>query len=337
MIDDELDWLVMERPSRAVTHTSTARARTALLDHIEASTTPLPAVGAPLRRRRPGRRSSVLALTGIAAAAAVALLATGAFSGGSHVLGTQAASAAPLARLSAKVSQSPPPIGDATLVLRHHQLANGHAFTGADLYTDDGRYFYATTREGLPATITGNEVQDDGSIQRELAAAVAALDAPLATARETMANAAFDPTANVAALMAQGEKTAAAKITGLKAAGITPQVHHLTPEQHTDGMIWSNCLDALIAGAGRPDVRAGVLRLLSTIDAVSVEHSTTDGRPTLDIRSHVFPDGYEERLVIDADTGMPIRFIGSDPGQSPPGVVVDYRVTRVTTADIANG
>ena len=39
---------------------------------------------------------------------------------------------------------------------------------------------------------------------------------------------------------------------------------------------------------------------------------------------------------IDADTGMPIRFIGGDQGQTP-SVVVDYQVTRVTTADIANG
>ncbi len=336
MIDDELDWLVLERPTRALTHTSTARARAALLDHIEATAKALPPPVAPIRRRRPGRRQSILALTGIAAAAAVALLATGAFSGGAHVLGTQNASAAPLARLSAKISQSPAPIGDATLVLRQHQLADGHDFTGADLYTDDGRYFYATTREGLPATINGNEQQDDGSIQRELAAAVAALDAPLATARETMANATFDPNADMAALTAQGEKTAAAKIAALKNAGVTPEVHHLTPEQHTNGMIWTNCLDALIAGAGRPDVRAGVLRLLSTIDVVSVEHTITDGRPTLDIRSHVFPDGYEERLIVDADTGMPIRFIGGDQGQAP-SVVVDYQVTRVTTADIANG
>ena len=43
------------------------------------------------------------------------------------------------------------------------------------------------------------------------------------------------------------------------------------------------------------------------------------------------------RLIIDAETGIPITFIGSDPGQSPPGVVVDYQVSRVTTADIANG
>jgi hypothetical protein len=118
---------------------------------------------------------------------------------------------------------------------------------------------------------------------------------------------------------------------------VSVPVHHLTPEQHTNGMIWTNCLDALIAGAGRPDVRAGVLRPLSTIDAVTVERTTTDGRPTLDIRSHTFADGYEERLVIDAETGMPIQFVGSDPGQSPPGVVVDYQVTRVNTADIANG
>jgi hypothetical protein len=165
-----------------------------------------------VRRRRPGRRSSLLALTGIAAAAAVALLAPGTFSGGSHGVGTPDASAAPLVQLSTKVSQSPPPTGDATLVLRHHTLANGHSFTGADLYTDDGRYFYATTRAELPATITGNQQQEDGSIQRELAAAVAAVDAPLATARETMANAALDPNVKLSVLIAQGEKTMADKI-----------------------------------------------------------------------------------------------------------------------------
>jgi hypothetical protein len=47
MIDGELDWLATERPSRALTHTSTSRARTALLEHIEASAKPLPPAVTP--------------------------------------------------------------------------------------------------------------------------------------------------------------------------------------------------------------------------------------------------------------------------------------------------
>ena len=32
-----------------------------------------------------------------------------------------------------------------------------------------------------------------------------------------------------------------------------------------DNRVWIGCMDALLAGAGRPEVRSGVLFLLSTI------------------------------------------------------------------------
>jgi hypothetical protein len=146
-----------------------------------------------------------------------------------------------------------------------------------------------------------------------------------------MAIAPLDPNVDPKALRSSAEATAQAKLKAVESVA-TPQ----TPEQHENGEIWSNSLDALIAGSGNPEVRAGVLRLLSTIPTVTVEHTVTDGRPTLQLTSRVFPDGYQEQLVIDAETGSPIRLIGGDIGQ-PPAVVVGYSVSRVTLADIANG
>ena len=67
-----------------------------------------------------------------------------------------------------------------------------------------------------------------------------------------------------------------------------------------DNRVWIGAMDALIAGAGDPDVRAGVMRLLSTIATVKV----TDHGATLDIRNTDFPDGYAETLTVDAETGV---------------------------------
>ena len=44
---------------------------------------------------------------------------------------------------------SPTPTGDATLVIRHQAYPDGKDIPGADLYLDDGRYYYAPTLAGL--------------------------------------------------------------------------------------------------------------------------------------------------------------------------------------------
>ena len=51
--------------------------------------------------------------------------------------------------LSARLASAAAPSGDATLVLRRHEFPDDRSFTGADLYLDDGRYFFAETRAGL--------------------------------------------------------------------------------------------------------------------------------------------------------------------------------------------
>src|ERR1700751_4723838 len=55
--------------------------------------------------------------------------------------------------------------------------------------------------------------------------------------------------------------------------------------------------------------RAGVLRLLSTISAVTVNRSTTGGQSTLTLTAgpEVFGGSGEQVLTISASTGMPVK------------------------------
>jgi hypothetical protein len=208
---------------------------------------------------------------------------------------------------------------------------------GADLYLDDGTYYYSETPAGLPAVVAAHETTDGGWMARLLSAAVAATTLDIADARTRMANAAFDPAHPPQALdpgAAAGDEAAAlnAKRTKLeKAAGRTRTP---SPGTHEDAMIWTNSLDALVGGGSRPAVRAGVLRLLATIPQVAVSQVTVAGRPALELDAGLFPDRYEERLTIDAESGMPLRFVGTVPGETP-GVVMTYQVTRVDSHHLA--
>jgi hypothetical protein len=177
----------------------------------------------------------------------------------------------------------------------------------------------------------------DGSIARQVAAAVAATTLPIDQARLRMANAAFPD--GKAPSEAELDRQARAAQADRAKAGV--KVDHsplppATPEAILNGEIWSNSLDALQAGAGKPEVRAGVLDLLATIPGVQVRHTTTDGKAALELDSAPWSDGYVEQLVIDADTGTPIRFTGGYPGKQP-SVTVTYTVTRVTATQIAKG
>jgi hypothetical protein len=104
-----------------------------------------------------------------------------------------------------------------------------------------------------------------------------------------------------------------------------------------DNYLWGDSLDALQAGAGNPQVRAGVLRLLATMSDVTVAQTAVDGQPTLTLTASgpVFGGGYQEQMVINADTGVPVSFIGGDP--SHPSVTVTYDVTRVSASDLTHG
>jgi hypothetical protein len=233
------------------------------------------------------------------------------------------ASAAPgatLTQLASYILAGGKPSGDATLVIREQSYPGRAAIGGADLYTDSGEYFFAHSASGLPAQIASHHDLGDGLFAREIAAAVYADHGDLAVARQRMAEAP-DP----------GKAPAPpGKVLKGPARGST-----VSPE---DDYIWENSMDALVAGSGNPQVRAGVLRILSTLREVTVTNTTTGGQPTLTLRAAApaMPGNYQETLVIGAKTGVPVTFTGGVPGKTP-DVTVTYQVTRVTLSHIAAG
>jgi hypothetical protein len=88
-------------------------------------------------------------------------------------------------------------------------------------------------------------------------------------------------------------------------------------------------MDALIEGAGDPQVRAGVMRLMATMPEVEIAR----GDGTLTLTQTGFPDGYQEQLVVDDRTGVITKMVGGVAGRRP-DVVVDYDIERVKAADV---
>ena len=210
--------------------------------------------------------------------------------------------------------------GDATLIRRNQILPDGKHINVLDLYGDNGTYYFATTLRGLPAEVRAGRSQGDGVFQREVQAAIDAATGDVATARIQMALAP-DPSGS--------QPSTDSAIANAQRA---PEVITL------DNWIWENSMDALIAGAGKPQVREGVLRILATLPGVTVTSTTTDRQPTLTLRAsapEVF-SGYQEQLTINAATGIPVSFGGGAVGHAP-SVTITYGVSRVSLADVAAG
>jgi hypothetical protein len=275
MIDDTDDvrWVKAQRPAiEPPDAEATGWARAALLAHAERSSR-LTCLDSP--PERPAARATRCRKSGLfgshrgmAAAAAIALMAAAGIAasligfpntGGKGLsVGVDQAAAKTLQKLAMLTLDAQPQKGDATLILRTHDFSNDSSFTGADLYLDDGRYFYAMTPEGLPAAVKGGPV--DYSVKPMLDAMAA-----VATADPNVARAAF-----------------------LKA--VNPQWGDDTENEaraRQDNAIWCTGLDVLGAAYGRPNVRAGMLRVLSTVDGVTVKHTTYEGKSALEIAMYV--------------------------------------------------
>ena len=302
-----------------------------------------------LRARRHDRivRGGIGAgVVAVAAVAAVGVASVGpstpaktAQASGTHPASTRASASPtgstnaqlPLMTLAADVAAEPRPTGDATLVERETGTP-GHASINVwDLYTDDGRYFFSQTEAGLPAQVQKDNNQGNGQFAREIAAATYAVTGNLDTAALKMAWAP-DTTPVPAWLSSQ--------VKNMSAGGL-----------QIDNYVWENSEDALIAGSGNPQVRAGVLRLVSALPGITVTRGTVDGQPTLTLTAGAAELGrvgvdkanpkvetgpaYQEAITINADNGMPLGFAGGPAGKA--AVTITYVVTRVNLADIAAG
>jgi hypothetical protein len=241
----------------------------------------------------------------------------------------------PLVTLATYLAAEPKPAGDATLVERETGAPGRASINVWDLYTDDGRYFFSQTEAGLPAQVKENNNQGAGQFGREVAAATYAATGDLDTAALKMAWAP-DTTPVPAWLSAQ--------VKNMSAGGL-----------QIDNYVWENCEDALVAGSGNPQVRAGVLRLVSALPGITVTHGTVDGQPALTLTAGAgelgytgvgkptkanpkgAPTGpaYQEAITINAGTGIPLGFAGGPAGKA--AVTVTYVVTRVNLTDIAAG
>ena len=227
----------------------------ALRDQIVATSPRVASARGSLARSR-GLRLGVAAVMATAGVFA-AVVALPHISGQRSILTPDQAYAKPLLTLATHVAATPLK-GDGTLVLHTNAIEGKGEFTKADLYLDNGRYYYATTDAGLPAAVKA------GPQDFSMKAAVDAM-ATVSSADPQVARAAF-----------------------LKA--VNPQYFDDTEHEaasRQDNVIWVGGIDVLGAGYGRPDVLAGMLRALATVDGVAVTSGMRQGVKTLEISMNV--------------------------------------------------
>jgi hypothetical protein len=289
--------------------------------------------GQSLRRSRVAWRTTVG--TGVVAAvAAVAVATTGTSTQTPNLAGPKSGATtsststqdAPLVHLVSYLSNAPKPTGDATLVLRDTVAKAGTKVDVWDLYADNGDYYFAKTRDGLPGQVKGKHTQQDkAGRQKTVAAAELAAKGDLNEARKQMALAYLPADPKVTPTLEAPGVVPSLSDGSKKKLGDGAQASNLT-----DNWVWNNSMDALGAGAGSPTVRAGVLRLLGQMPEVTVTKGTLDGQAVLTLAagSPAVSDG--ESLTVNAETGLPIKFTSDGGG-------VNYTVTRVDLADVANG
>ena len=152
-VHDDLHRLAEERPEPLeLDEATTGRARAALMSTWRPDRRRWSERRArPVRRaeRRWLRPSRVLALGAVGAAAAVAFVAIGSGGGGHGPLGVgvEPAVAEPLVKPRRGRLEDRALPGDATLIQRHHTFADGRTIDGADLYLDNGDYYFSETAQ----------------------------------------------------------------------------------------------------------------------------------------------------------------------------------------------
>jgi hypothetical protein len=209
------------------------------------------------------------------------------------------------------------------------------------LFTDSGKLYSGDNKQTLMAAIAAHSNQADSSDFAEAAAARYAVTGDLAKARVRM----VDATPNDFFLSLSARKKiwaegAAARNALMRAKGIKTPLKMPTGkalQEEINNLLWTNATDALNWAGGDPEIRAGVLRLLSTIPEVAVVNSTTDGQPTLTITAGpaVFGGSGNQVLTVNATTGLPVNSVSTTPGV--PAATQTYQVSRVTLAAIEAG
>jgi hypothetical protein len=301
------------------------------------------------RRAALGKVGIGAGIGAVAAGVAVALAATSTPQPTAPAVSTSHAPAvtSPLVTLAARITAGSGPLpGNASLIIRTQVEGGIPPQVSYNLYTDSGAFYGGGDKKSLMEAVARHENMADGIDAREVAAARYAAAGDLATARVRMADASPNDLGlglSPAARKKIWEKGRAQADQILKEKGAKFRLPPNPPtgkalQGYVDNYVWNNSVDALSSGAGDPRVRAGVLRLLSTISGVTVTHSTTGGQSTLTLTAgpEVFGGSGEQVLTINANTGMPVKSVFPAEGNVPSDVQT-FQVYRVTLAGIEAG
>ncbi|GAA0478900.1 hypothetical protein Ade02nite_40430 [Paractinoplanes deccanensis] len=324
---------------------------------METTTTTRNHESSPATRRRRGMgvagRLGIGAGVGVAAAAAVVAVVLNSSATGGTVAGNDSSAAAtetvavdgsadraPLMTLAGSIKTVTPSAGNAWLVKATQVDGKKTMQVVYTLYTDDHAIYTGNSVNDIKRAIARNQDQmEAGGYAPLLKAAVAAADSSPADGRTQMLKAAKDPLVGLdpAAQKAEWDKQQAAAQVIIKQKGGNVAPKPYSPQavqRHFDNALWTYSTEALSAGDGNTQVRAGVLRLLSTISAVDVTKSTTNGKATLTITAgpEVFGGEGSEVLTIDAKTGMLVKRVSTVPGL--PQASTTYESSRVTKAGL---
>ena len=287
----------------------------------------------------------------VAAAVAIVLVATSsprsaAPAGSSTGASTGSAAQAPavdskLVTLAADIKASGGSLpGDSSLVIVTQVIGGKLMQVYYGLYTDSGALYSGDDKKTLVTAVAKHENQAESVDTREVAAATYAATGDLATARKQMVNATpNDYFLSFAARKKIWDKNLPTLQALLHAKGskVIPKMPNGQALQDLiNNSLWDNAVDALTWGAANPEIRAGVLRLLSTIPEVTVVKSTAGGQPALTLTAGpALNDGGSQVLTINAKTGMPITSVVKLPQVKTS--VETYQVSRMTLADIEAG
>jgi hypothetical protein len=318
----------------------------------------------PLRKAHNRRRGTVGTLRkvgigagigAVAAGVAVALVATSTAQPATPARSASPASKAPavnseLVTLAAAIKASSGNLpGNASLVMQTDVGAPSPGNVTYSLYTDSGAYYVANNKQGITAAVDHHQNQAGswlGARQVVAAARYAARTGNLATARQRMLNATPEQYEHLLSLSPAArrkvwEKEMAKSRALLEAKHAwplpVPSVQDL--QNDVNYAIWYNSISALTEGAGNPQVREGVLRVLSTIPEVTVANATTGGQPTLTLTAApaLMGAGLPAQVVtVSATTGMPISLVNGTPGQKYYSDTT-YQVSRVWMARVRVG
>lgn len=356
---DEMDLVRTMNDAARLRPEAYERARATLRGAMaESAPSAPPSLSQARKRRFPtiGKVGIGVGIGAVAAAAAVAVVvsSTPAAAPTSTVAGGSATPAAkapavqsPLVTLAALIKANAGPLpGNASLVVRDQKITGGPTDISYNLYADNGAYYGGGDKASLTQAVNQHQNMADGMYARETAAARYAATGNLTTAVEQMVNASPNDLGlgqSPAVRQKIWDQGRAQTNEILKEKGVKRQLPLHPPtgkalQSLVDNLVWNNAVDALSAGAGNPQVRAGVLRLLSTISGVTVAQSHTDGQATLALTAgpEVFGGSGSEILTINAKTGMPIKAVM--PGyQNVPQSVQTFQVLRVTLAQVKSG